>query len=137
MRSPLIQRLFEDYGYPEIDQENLEAFLQGPGVHVLFFTGDPKQHRETNDVAVVLPELVKAFPGQLNPGVVSREAEKALRVQYGFRRWPALVFLRRKGYLGAITGIRIWADYLTEVRALLASEPKQPPSFDTPVAAES
>ncbi len=104
--SPLIQRLLEDYGYLEVDQENLEAFLTGPGVHVLFFTGDPKQYRETNDVAVVLPELVKAFPGKLNPGVVTREAEKTLQTRYGFRRWPALVFLRREGYLGAITGIR-------------------------------
>ncbi len=136
MSSPLIQRLLEDYGYPEIGEENLQAFLQNPGMHVLFFTGDPKQHRETNDVAVVLPELVKAFPGELNPGVVKREAEKALQIRYGFRRWPALVFLRREGYLGAITGIRNWADYLTEVQTLLVAEPKQPPSFDAPVASE-
>jgi hydrogenase-1 operon protein HyaE len=136
MSSALIQQLLERYGYPEIDETSLDDFLDRPGVHVLFFTGDPRQYRETNDVAVVLPELVKAFADRLHPGVVARSAEAALQRRYGFRRWPALVFLRREGYLGAITGIQNWSDYLQEVTTLLAADPCRPPGFSVPVASE-
>ena len=136
MSSPLIQRLFDEYGYPEIQVANLQDFIKGPGVFVLFFTGDSKQHRETNDVAVVLPELVSAFDGKLRPGVVSRSAEKQLQARYGFRRWPALVFVKEDGYLGAITGMQNWEDYLRKVQALLKAEPREPPGFGVPVASE-
>ncbi len=136
MSSPLIQRLFDEYGYPEIQVANLQDFIKGPGVFVLFFTGDPNQNRETNDVAVVLPELVSAFDGKLRPGVVSRSAEKELQARYGFRRWPALVFVQEDGYLGAITGMQNWEDYLRKVEALLKAEPREPPGFGVPVASE-
>ncbi len=136
MSSPLIQRLFDDYGYPEIQVANLQDLIKGPGVFVLFFTGDPNQNRETNDVAVVLPELVSAFDGELRAGVVSRSAEKELQAHYGFRRWPALVFVQEDGYLGAITGMQNWEDYLREVQALLKAEPREPPGFGVPVASE-
>lgn len=132
MSSPLIERLLEQ-GYPLIDQGNIEEFLAGPGVHVLLFTGDPEQYRETNDVAVVLPELVKAFSGRLNPGVVAREAEKPLQRRYGFRRWPALVFLRREGYLGEIAGIQNWSGYLSQIQGILEAPPRQPPGFGVAV----
>lgn len=136
MSSPLIQRLFEEYRYPEIDADNLHDFVSGPTVCVLFFTGDPTQHRETIDVAVILPELVKAFQGRLRAGVVARRAEKQLQARYGFRRWPALVFVREEGYLGAITGVQNWPDYLREVQAILAAEPREPPGFGVPGIAE-
>ena len=136
MSSPLLQRLFEEYGYPEIQVSNLQEFIDGPGVVVLFFTGDPKQNRETNDVAVVLPELVRAFDGRLRAGVVARSAEKELQARYGFRRWPALVFVQEAGYLGTITGMQNWEDYLREVQTLLDAEPREPPGFGIPVKSE-
>ena len=60
MRHPLIQRLLDDYGYPEVTLANHQAFVDRPGISVLFFAGDPKRYQETTDVAVVLPELVAA-----------------------------------------------------------------------------
>ncbi len=129
--SPLIQRLFDEYGFPEVGPDQLDELTEGPHVTVLFHTGDPTQHRETNDVAVILPELVKAFPNRLRPAVVSRRSERELQRRYGFRRWPALVFLREQGYLGAITGVRSWRDYLDEIEALLAARPVPPPGFGT------
>lgn len=132
MSAPLIARLL-DNGYPLIAQENIDEFLAGPGTHVLFFTGDPQRNRETNDVAVVLPELVRAFEGQLHPGVVAREAEMALQARYGFRRWPALVFVRAEGYLGEITGIQNWCDYIEQIETLLATAPRRAPGPEMPV----
>ena len=136
MSSPLIQRLFDEYGYPELQAEDLPEFLKGPGVFVLFFTGDPKQNRETDDVAVVLPELVSAFDNALKAGVVARSAEKELQAHYSFRRWPALVFLREEGYLGAITGMQNWEDYLRQIQALSKAEPREPPGFGVPAVTE-
>ena len=67
MMHPLIQRLYDDYGYPEVTLETHQDFVGQPGITVLFFAGDPKRFRDTTDVAVVLPELVTAFAGVLQP----------------------------------------------------------------------
>jgi len=133
VRHPLIQRLFTDYGFPEVTLESHQDFVNGPGVVVLFFAGDPKRFRDTTDVAVVLPELVKAFKGSLNPGVVASQAEQALQRHYGFAVWPALVFLRDGGYLGAITGIQNWAEYLRDIGQLMTADTRSPPGFKVPV----
>ncbi len=136
MSSLLVQRLFNDFGYPEIDGDNHDEFVEQSGVCVLFFTGDPNKFRETNDVAVILPELVQAFEGHLRPGVVARSFEVKLQMRYGFKAWPALVFLRDGGYLGTITGVQNWTDYLQKIQSLLASEPSRPPGFKIPVVGE-
>lgn len=133
MTDPLVQRLFDDYRYAEVTLENHDAFVRQPGVTVLFFAGDPKRYRDSTDVAVVLPELVNAFKNELRPGVIGAAAELALQKRYGFTAWPALVFLRDGSYLGAITGIQNWAEYLEEIGKLLAAKPGRPPAFRIPV----
>jgi hydrogenase-1 operon protein HyaE len=133
MTHPLIQRLFDEYRYPEVTVEGHDAFVSQPGVSVLFFAGDPKRYRDTTDVAVVLPELVKAFEGHIRPGVVAGTSELELQKRYGFTAWPALVFLREGNYLGAIAGIQNWAEYLQEIGELIVAEPKRPPTFKVPV----
>jgi hydrogenase-1 operon protein HyaE len=130
---PLIQRLFDDYGYPEVTLQSHDAFINQPGITILFFAGEPKTYRETTDVAVVLPELAKAFQGGLIPGIVAAEAERALQQHYGFAAWPALVFLRNGGYLGTITGIQNWTEYLQEIGELVKTDVKSPPGFKIPV----
>lgn len=133
MSSPLIERLFNEFGYPKIDGVEHDEFVKRPGACVLFFTGDPKKFKETNDVAVILPELVQAFGGHLRAGVIDRSAEVKLQMHYGFNAWPALVFLRDGAYLGVITGVQNWTDYLQTIQSLLDSEPSRPPGFKLPV----
>lgn len=133
MTHPLIQRLYDEFHYPEVSLADHDAFVAREGVNVLFFTGDPARYRETSDVAVVLPELMTAFEGRLQPGVVAREDEIELQKHYGFRRWPALVFVREGGYLGAICKIRDWSEYLDEIGDLIVAESKRPPGFKIPV----
>ena len=96
---------------------------------MLFFPGDPKRHKETTDVAVVLPELIAAFGGRVRPAVVSREAEIELQKHYGFRAWPSLVFVRRGGYLGTVSRMKNWSEYLQEISELLTAEPREAPGF--------
>lgn len=126
MTHPLIQRLFDDFAYPQITLESHRDFIGEPGLAVLFFAGDPNRFRDTTDIAVVLPELVKALGGNLRAGVVAPAAGKPLQQQYGFEVWPALVFLRDGGYLGSISGIQNWPDYLHRIGDLLEAEARTP-----------
>lgn len=132
-RSPLLQRLYGQSGFAAVDATTHDGFVSAPGVSVLFFAGDPRQHRETTDVAVVLPELVSAFSERFRVGLVTPEAEQDLHRRYGLSAWPALVFLRGGDYLGAITGMRDWADYLETVGRLLVAQPSRPPTVALPV----
>ncbi len=127
---PLLQRLLDDCGYPEITLDNHAAFVGQPGISVLFFPGDPKRFRDTTDVAVVLPELAKAFRGALQPGVVAAAAGKPLQQHYGFELWPALVFLRDGEHLGNICRIRNWSDYLQEIGELISGPARPLPGGD-------
>lgn len=133
MSSPLIERLQSEFNYPTVDASSLNDFLKTHACTVLFFTEEPSRFPESNDVAVVLPELVKAFRGQFTPAIVARSDEKKLQSLYGFQSWPALVFLRGQNYLGAITGIQDWGVYLDEINTLLAAEASRPPAIGIPV----
>lgn len=139
MYHALVQRLIDELGYPEITAENHAEFVAPPSVNVLFFVGDPKTNRESTDVAVVLPELVNAFRGRLRPGVVASDENGARELQryYGFREWPALVFVRGGEYLGAITRVQNWQDYLTQIAELLDAAPRRRPGFAIPIVEES
>jgi hydrogenase-1 operon protein HyaE len=132
MRHPLIQRLLDEYGYPEVTLASHEAFVAHPGISVLFFAGDPRRYRETTDVAVVLPELVTASGERLRPGVVATDAEIGLQKVYGFRQWPTLVFTRPEGYLGRISRMKNWQDYMEQLEDILRAVPRPPPGFDLP-----
>jgi hydrogenase-1 operon protein HyaE len=132
MRHPLIQRLLDEYAYPVVTLENHEAFVARPGISVLFFAGDPKRYRETTDVAVVLPELVAATGQKLQPGVVATEAEIELQKIYGFRQWPTLIFTRPEGYLGRISRMKNWQEYIEQLEDIVRAIPRPPPGFDLP-----
>ena len=134
---PLIARLVDDYGYPLLDESNLDACIATPGDTVLFCAGDPLLYPECLDVAVVLPELMRAFSGRFRAAVVSREQEAALQTRYGFNRWPSLIFLRDGGYVGTLSGILDWAVYLARIQDLLAAPTARPPSIGIAVSAES
>ncbi|HPY41960.1 MAG: hydrogenase-1 expression HyaE [Thiolinea sp.] len=133
MSSPLIERLQREFSYPTVDASSLNDFLKQNACTVLFFTEEPSRFPESNDVAVVLPELVKAFQGKFTPAIVARSDEKKLQSLYGFQSWPALVFLRGQNYLGAITGIQDWGVYLDEINTILASTGSRPPAIGIPV----
>ena len=130
--TPLIDRLTDELNYPLLDLGNIDAFLADNDFSVLFFTEDIKRFPESNDVAVVLPELLVVFP-DLKAAVISRHDEKKLQSLYGFRAWPALVFMRKEQYLDAITGIQDWREYLSQIKTILTSEPKRPLSVGVPV----
>ncbi len=134
MSHPLIDRLIED-GYTEVTLENHNVFVAEPGMNVLFFPGDPATVKDATDVAVVLPELLRAFDGRLRPGVVTDTfgAGKELKKTYGFTHYPALVFVRGGEYVGAICRVQDWAEYLEKIGELMVAAPRRAPGFSIPV----
>jgi hydrogenase-1 operon protein HyaE len=121
--SPLIAALSGRHGIPTVDASSIDAFLAtaaGEPPHVLlFFTGDPAQRGESNDVAVILPELLAAFPGRLRAAVVARAAEEALKPRFHVQVVPSLMVTRGAMPLGVMPRIRDWSDYLATLRTLL------------------
>lgn len=134
---PLIARLVDELGYPQLDAANLEAFSDAPGDAVLFCAGDAIQYPECLDVAVVLPEILRAFSGRFRAGIAASGLEPAMQTRYGFNRWPTLVFLRNGDYVGAISGIQDWSVYLARINELLATPISRPPSIGIAVSAPS
>lgn len=138
MKHPLIDRLLNELAYPVIGLGNHDAFVAEPGMNVVFFPGDPATVKDATDVAVVLPELVGAFKGQLRPGVVTDVFGdgKTLKMQYGFREYPSLVFVREGDYIGTISRVQDWADYLNTIAGFLTATPRRAPGFAIPVVSE-
>jgi hydrogenase-1 operon protein HyaE len=126
---PLIEQLFSRHGFVHVDAETLDAFAAAPGHAMLVFTEDPVRFKETLDLAVIAPEVAKAFPGAFRTGVLLPADARKVATRYGFARWPALVLLKDGQYVGAIDGLRNWDEYLEEMQRLLAAEPTRAPSI--------
>lgn len=128
----LINRLTTELAYPLLDQSGFDEFIQAQAFSILFFTEDAARFPESLDVAVILPELLKAFP-QLSPAVISRDAERSLQGRYNFSVWPTLVLLKQGRYLGAISKVQDWDLYLRDIDSLLQREPTRNPGIGIPV----
>lgn len=124
---PLVRRLAEQFKAAWITPATHDAFIAQGGEQVLFFSGDPVRFNEALDVAVVLPELQKAFGGRFGLGIVCRADEDALARRWGAQRWPSLVFVRDGLYLGCIPGMLDWTDYLERAAHILAQPGGRPP----------
>lgn len=120
MTSPLLQRLTDELGWPSLETpEALDAYLARPGIHGLFVTGDPAKNLETNDAAVILPELMAATGGAFDCAVVAQTIERAVRERFEVWPTPSLILVAEGAALGAIPRVRDWDDYLARVRAIL------------------
>ena len=132
MFSPLLNAVIAREGMEIVDEASLDERAAERAFSMVFFPGDAERLPESNDVAVILPELNKAFQGAVTPFAVDRASERDLQRRYRFNRFPSLVFLRNGAYLGVIQGVRAWTDYLTEISEILSREPSAPPAFQFP-----
>lgn len=114
---PLVARLIEAHGYPYPATEEELARLDD---RLLFLPAHGKGHMETPDIAVVLPELVRAFGQPLAGAVAGPECERRLRDSLGGIALPAIVVLRAGKPVGSISRMRDWDEYLERLGALLA-----------------
>ena len=131
MTHPLFARLIEQ-GIPLLDEVGFRAHIDRTPYSVLFFSGDPQRFPESLDVAVVLPELLKAFP-QLQAALMTAPLETRLQADYAFTLWPTLVFLRQGQYLGSLSRILNWSEYQQHIAEILTRAPHIPlRALDTP-----
>ena len=129
----LLDKLTAGDGFTLLDEASVAAFADAPGACVLLFVEDPASVPESWDVGVVLPEVLKDLGHPCRTGVVTPETGRTIRGRYGFSRWPAAVFLRDGGYLGAIEGMKDWSVFVSEVRAILAGPVRRLPGIGVAV----
>ena len=67
---PLLDQLFTRHGFTRVAADTLDAFAAAPGHALLVFTEDPQRYKETLDLAVIAPEVAKAFAGRFRVGVL-------------------------------------------------------------------
>lgn len=123
----LIQQLITTNHYPLLTENDVEDFIKQHHYSVLFFCNDAKLFPESLDVAVILPELIATFNNQIKPAIISRDDEMKIQRKYGFRTWPSLVFFKEGDYIGTISKVRNWDEYINEIQALMLSKSKVPP----------
>ena len=133
MPSFLIENMIEQYQYPVLTLDTFDDYINSQDECVLFFTENPTRFPESNDVAMILPELVKEYGARFNAAVIDQSAQRELQSRYGFNEWPALVFLRDSKYLGTICKVQDWIAYLQLINQILSSEPKPAPGFAIPI----
>lgn len=134
---PLVMRLARNFGAAWVDETTVAAWSAGGGDRVVLLAGDPVRFPEGQDVAAVLPELMKSFPNRFQIAVVPRDHEDAVARRYGSQRWPTLLFFRDGQYVTAIAGMQDWDVYLSGVAAALAMPPSRPPTIGIPVVSKT
>lgn len=137
MPSPLIEEMIEQYEYPVVNEDDIDDFISEHEECVLFFTQNPTRYPESNDVAMILPELVKEYGNRFQAAVVDQKSQVKLQSRYGFTEWPTLVFIRKGRYLGAVSRVQDWVDYIRMINDILSSEMKPNPGIGIPVQINS
>jgi len=132
MFSPLLQSIIDREGIAVVTDDDLEAVAGDLPFAMLFVAGDAERIAESNDVAVVVPELARALGTAVTPLVADRASERDIQRRYRFNAFPALIFLRNGEYLGVIQRIQDWTDYLRDIPEILSREPSDPPRFEFP-----
>ena len=133
----LIARLVEQHGAQWIGAQAGADFLAAPGDCALLIAGDPVRFPEGLDVAVVLPELQRAFNGRFRIAVAEAASEDLLANRYGATRRPAVVFLRDGGFVATVSGMLDWDEYLKEVAGALALPVSRAPGIGIPVVSST
>ncbi len=132
MFSPIVNNVIEREKLPVVTHETVDSFLDSHNETILFISGDARRFPEANDVAVILPEIIKAFNGRLNAAIVHSDSEREIQKRFRFNKFPALIFCRGRGYLGAIPKVLDWTDYIVEISEILSRDVTDIPAFQLP-----
>ena len=79
---------------------------------MLVFADDPNERKTTLDMAVIAPELKKAFSGTLSLTAWADFKEaRSLAQRWGLRSLPAVAIFLDANFLGAVQGLKPWDEY--------------------------
>lgn len=121
--SLLIDRLVREQGLPVLDRDGVGAFARQQEYCVLCFFNDPKANPENFDVAVILPEILKAFPA-IRGAIIDPQAAAQLIGEYGVGAFPALVFLCKGQVRSLLARVHSWSEYHAHSRQLFDAPDK-------------
>ena len=122
-----LRRLVERHAFSRLADADAFDGLALDGLAVLLLTDDPQRSPESLDVAVVLPEALRALGVTASGLAAGADLSPALARRFGVNRYPAAVVLRDGDYLGAISGILDWSPFVTELARISALAPSRPP----------
>jgi len=117
---PLVRRLVDAFDAAWVDAASVMAWAAGARDRVVLLPGDPVRFPEGQDVAAVLPELRRRLADAFDIGVVAAADEDGVAALFAATRRPSLVFLRAGGFVGTLTGMHDWGDFVAAVDRLLA-----------------
>lgn len=109
----LLKTLCDDGVAAPIGAGDIEPFIADrPGrLRVVFLAGNPDKKLETADVAIVLRELVKAYPGAMDVGLVTPDAESEVMDFTGVFAVPSLIVYGGGRKLETLPKIQDWSVY--------------------------
>jgi hydrogenase-1 operon protein HyaE len=124
MDHPLLTALVARCGLPVVDDSTIDGFFaSGDCRHaLLLFSGAGAPRPESADVAVLFPELLRAFAGRVTGAVVAPEAEADLKARFQVFVFPSIVVAREGQPVGVLPKILDWADYGQKIAACLAPD---------------
>ena len=124
---PLFKKLWESGSVERLYLKDFESFRQTPGLALLFLVDDPVKFKETLDMTVIAPEIVKMFDGALSGAAFSDPADgRKIAAQLGIYRLPSVVVFRFGETMGSVDGLKSWSEYETElVEILTQAAPKK------------
>ncbi len=118
--SPIFKRLFEQAGFLLIKTGDLENFLNTEGLKLLVFADDPNERKITMDIAVIAPEIKKAFGDTLSLAAWANFKEaRSMAARWGLRSLPAVAVFSHKDLLGAVQGLKTWGEYCSLLSEIL------------------
>lgn len=131
--APIWARLLAQ-GFSTASAASFEADSAHAQHGLLLLHADPVKFPEVADQAVIVPEILKAFPAEtFQVWVADLTESAALAKRFGVLKFPALVFLREGHYVGMINGLLDWQAYLTRCQDMLSAPVQRPPSIGIPV----
>ena len=117
---PLFVKLWNESGMTRINDENIESFKKTSGLALLCMVDDPLMYKETFDMVVIGPELVRMFDGTLSGvGFTDPRCGRAIASSLGIHRLPAVAVFRFGELMGAIEGLKTWEEYEQELIKIL------------------
>lgn len=117
---PLFVKLWNESGMTRINDENIESFKKTLGLALLCMVDDPVMYKETFDMVVIGPELVRMFDGTLSgAGFTDPRCGRAIASSLGIHRLPAVAVFRFGELMGAIEGLKTWEEYERELIKIL------------------
>ena len=124
---PIFKRLFGAEGFTLMTEEALADFLDAFGLKMAVFADDPNERKTTIDMAVIAPELKKAF-GELLTATVWADFSQArsLAARWGLRSMPAVALFRDADFLGAVQGLKSWQEYGEELARIAMQQGPAP-----------